>query len=387
MKTSNKNKTQDPIELPIYKGSVAIPANSFTPNSYRPYIVKDLLLARQVSMVAGESNLGKSAIVAGLAAHVAMGRDFGGMKVVRTAVLYVAAEDPEGVLERAYPYMSDAPDGAAIFSVLGEVPDMTDPREFSAFKDYVEQFVAHHDVERLLIVFDTFSLSIGDAEENHTPSMTKVIRHAHQLARSTGAHVLFVHHVGIGDKSRGRGSSAITASVDTLLMLEKAQDETGEVVMLHQRKQRRVRKGKPLAFRVKAFQAGIDQDGDVFTVPMAVPLSEDATLAVRKTQSTKRSEKPSASSARAAEVLGLLKKMAEKDPQKWHSRQRLGELVGGPFNEVRSNNDTLRKAVSRAVETLLKSGGIEQGICGGYRYVDPFAVIEENGEGEIPTLH
>lgn len=374
-------------KAPTFNGRAPVSANSFQINPNRPFIVKGLLLAGQVGMIAGEPNLGKSAIMACIASHVAMGRDMGDMKVKRAAVLYVAAEDPEGILERAYPYMHNAPDGAAAFEVLDIVPDLTDPREVKEFLKYAEAFRDYHQCDDLLIVFDTLNLSIGDADENSARDMSKVFRHAQAIAKSTGAHVLFIHHVGTNDKGKPRGSSAMTGTLDTLLTLLKAEDETGNAAMLLQKKQRRIRKGEALAFRVEAFEAGVDDDGDVFTVPMAVPFKHDASLVCTENQPRKSKGKPAVSSARADEVLRLLKGTAQHDPEKWFSQKEISTLVGGPFNEVRDKQDSLRKAVSRALTMLLKAGSIEKNAEGAYRYDSPDVLIEDEAPEVYATLH
>ena len=383
-----KNTTSSNVlSTPTFNGVSPVSANNFKINPNRPFIVKNLLLAAQVGMIAGEPNLGKSAITACIASCVAMGRDIGGMRVNRGAVLYVAAEDPEGILERAYPYMHNAPDGAAAFEVLDLAPDLTDPRAVKEFLAYAKAFQEYHECDYLLIVFDTLNLSIGDADENSARDMSRVFRHAQFIAKSTGAHVLFIHHVGTGDKGRPRGSSAMTATLDTLLTLEKAADESGTAAMLIQKKQKRIQKGDALAFRIKPYEAGIDDDGDIFTVPMAVPFKHDDSLNFTNNEKSKRSSKPSVSGERSAEVLRLLKGIAKHDARKWHTRKEIGELVSGPFNETRASSDNHRKAVSRALESLQNAGSVEKGECGGFRYSAAFEIIDDSTKNENPTLH
>lgn len=82
-------------------GRPLMSANAFQIDANRPYVVKHLLLARQVSMLCGAPNTGKSAVLACISAHVAMGRDFAEHRVRRAVVVYVAAEDPNGIGERA----------------------------------------------------------------------------------------------------------------------------------------------------------------------------------------------------------------------------------------------------------------------------------------------
>ena len=46
-------------KAPTFNGRAPVSANSFQINPNRPFIVKGLLLAGQVGMIAGEPNLGK----------------------------------------------------------------------------------------------------------------------------------------------------------------------------------------------------------------------------------------------------------------------------------------------------------------------------------------
>ena len=349
LQTNNLNQT------PTYDGHTPISANTFKVNLNRPFLVKGLLLEGQVGMIAGEPNLGKSAIMSCIASHVAMGRDMGDMKVNRAAVLYVAAEDPEGILERAYPFMKSAPEGAAAFEVLDKVPDLTDPRQVEMFVSFAQKFQHFHDSERLLIVFDTLNLSIGDADENSARDMSKVFKHAQFIAKMTGAHVLFIHHVGTSDKGRPRGSSAMTATLDTLLTLVKAEDGAGDAAMLLQKKQKRIRKGRSLAFRIEAFNAGVDEDGEAFTVPMAVPFKHDNSLAISETTSKQPAKNVLSSGPRISEVFRLMKSLAKHTPEQWFSQKEIAGLVGGPFNDIRDNQDTFRKALSRSLGSLVKA--------------------------------
>ncbi|NHM18011.1 AAA family ATPase [Tritonibacter mobilis] len=387
MRSNNKNHALRNESFEGIRRGALVSANRFSINPNRPYIVKNLLLAGQVGMIAGEPNLGKSAIMSCIASHVAMGRNMGSMKVKRAAVLYVAAEDPEGILERAYPFMHSAPDGAASFEVLDYAPDLTSEEEVHSFTDLACQFKARHEAENLLIIFDTLNLSIGDADENSARDMSKVFRNAQYIAKETGAHVLFIHHVGTSDKGRPRGSSAMTATLDTLLTLERAEDASGTVAMLNQKKQKRIRKGDSLAFRISSFEAGYDDDGELFTVPMAVPLKRDESLIDSQPVTAKQHQKSQAPGARLAEVLDRLKALAAHDGGKWHSRIEIGKLVSGPFNDVRDNRDTLRKAVARALDDLVKEKYVEHDGSGNYRYRAQSGEPDGSRGANQATLH
>lgn len=179
----------------------------------------------------------------------------------------------------------------------------------------------------------------------------------------------------------------MTATLDTLLTLERAEDASGTVAMLNQKKQKRIRKGDSLAFRISSFEAGYDDDGELFTVPMAVPLKRDESLIDSQPVTAKQHQKSQAPGARLAEVLDRLKALAAHDGGKWHSRIEIGKLVSGPFNDVRDNRDTLRKAVARALDDLVKEKYVEHDGSGNYRYRAQSGEPDGSRGANQATLH
>lgn len=104
-------------------------------------------------------------------------------------------------------------------------------------------------------------------------------------------------------------------------------------------------------------------------------------------QAKKSNGKPAVSNARAEEVLRLLKGTAKHDPEKWFSQKEITGLVGGPFNEIRDNQDTFRRAVSRVLAMLHKAGSIEKNADGAYRCASPVVQIEGEAPEAYATLH
>lgn len=370
-----------------FRGNIPVSANSFQISLNRPYIVKGLLLAGQVGMFAGPSNMGKSSISACLAAHVAMGREVGDMRVNRAAVIYVAAEDAEGIQERAYPFMKTAPKGTAPFEVFDMALDMQDQQEMEEFGEYATSFRDLWGCERLLIIVDTLNLSIGDGDENSARDMGVVIRNAQRLAKSTGAHVLFIHHVGTNDAGRPRGSSAMTANIDTLLTLQAAEGSGAEnAVFVVQKKQRRIPKGAPLAFRIEPFEVGLDEDGDLVSVPMAVPFTPGSSLVPAQTKKGGTTSKIDGANCKADDVLRVLKDLSAQNRAQWHSPTAIRDLTGSPFQDARKKSvDALRKAVKRALDGLTESGSIERNDAGQYRF--PMPLFECAEEPQKQSIH
>lgn len=375
----------DPNSFHSMLGRPLMSANHFKIDTSRPYVVKNLLLARQVSMLCGAPNTGKSAVLACISSHVAMGRDFAEHRVRRAAVVYVAAEDPNGIGERTYPYMSAAPQSTAPFYILDRSLNLRQPDEVSRFITELLELSAKAGIDNLLVILDTLNLCIGDGDENSARDMGQAIGSAQRIAQATGAHVLIAHHTGTQDKSRPRGSSAMNGNIDTMLVLHKADDSQPKgVVYITQEKQRNAKKGAPIAFQIVAFDAGLDSEGDEITVPMAVPYEPRSSLAPA---SSGRSKDRTAGSSgeRAADLKRVFEELAGIDGTAWHEAKSLGMRTGVPFNDVRDNADSLRVAVKRAIDALLKGKVIESAPDGkGYRLARPDTPAEEP---PAATLH
>lgn len=334
----------------------------------RPYLVKNLLHRQAVSLLCGPSNTGKSCVVASLAAHIALGRPIAGQRVARMPVLFVGAEDPGGIRDRAHPVLALAEETPEAFFILPRSLNLLDDQQVTFFLEGLNQTLPIAPHVGVFIVFDTLNLCIGDGDENSARDMGQAVSAAQWISRQTGGHVMLVHHTGVQDQSRPRGSTAIRSNVDTLLVLKRTEAKNGEeLVFLHQDKQRSMRKGGCVGFDLRAFQAGFDEDGELYSVPFAVPV-DHAEPAV----SPARPRQPSVAESRAAAVLDLLRGFAGERPAAWHPATAIGTAAAEcpPFTAARDNPDSLRKAVKRALDDLVKCGAVAQG-KGGYRLATP----------------
>lgn len=350
----------------LFLGQPLLSATAFKINLNRNYLAKGLLLASQVSILVGPPNTGKSSVVACLAASISMGRAVGDTRVKRAAVLYVAAEDPNGIAERAYGFFQTDPTDLAHFYIHGFPVNLADEDEMKAFCTEARRLRRDVGAERLLIVFDTLNLCIGDGDENSARDMSRVIGNAQRLARATRAHVMIVHHTSAADAGRPRGSTAMHGNADTLLVLRRAEGEQGEsLVLLTQEKQRSVQKGKPLVFSIAGLEVGEDEDGETITVPIARPSVSSSTLLPKVKEGRSGS---SDGEARAAEMWRILTELRLKAPGQFYDAKNLGGMAGETFDALRANPDSLRKAVRRALDSLTGEGKVEAGE-GGFRAV------------------
>lgn len=338
-----------------FMGEELISVNSLSGITSRDYLVKDLLLFGQVSMLAGPPNMGKTSIIASIAAHAALGDTLGNRKVAHAATLYVAAEDPQGVAERGAAVLKQRRTEALPFDIFPRSLDLTESSVMDWFGKAVGEYKARKSIDKLFIVFDTLNLCLGDGDENSSRDMGRAISNAQKIARNHNAHVMIVHHATHSDPEKPRGSSAMIGNCDTLLILNEAKTQTGEaVIAVHQRKQRSLIRGEPVLFKLAAVEVGHDTDGDPITMPVAMHCDEEAQIIV-----TSKPKDKKGIDNRAEHLLGLLRQKDIAHKGAFHPPQTVRDELSGPFQVLVLKPDSFRKAFARAREVLLNEKLIE----------------------------
>jgi hypothetical protein len=180
------------------------------------WLVEELLPRSGISALVAKPKVGKSTFSRALALAVARGEPFLGHEARQDLVFYLALEDKPSQVTRHFRAM-----GAS-----GEEP----VRIFAGIapQDAVAQLVGAARLERPdLIIVDTLQRLARVRDLNDYSGVTLAIEPLLQIARETGAHLLFTHH---GKKnSNGEvgdsilGSTAIFGSVDTALFLRRTE--------------------------------------------------------------------------------------------------------------------------------------------------------------------
>lgn len=353
-----RQKVQQPRK-PKVNGVYSKHLSEMSVSPDRPYIVKGMLLERQVSILAGPPNTGKSSVVGAILSQVSQGKGMGAMRVKKAVVFYVGAEDPDGIAFRAHGHF---PCLAAKKSVEFYVHDEPiDISRIAARDDLIEEMnltMASSVADHLLIVFDTLTLSIGDSDENLTSDMRRVIYNAQILARRTKAHVMFIHHTPTADETRLRGSSALNGNSDTVMILNAAEKNDARGVLLKPTKQRSIAKGEPVGFEMSEFDLGLDSDGDISTAPLALLAGDTSGWKPKK--ATGVGDKSNAE-LRRREVLRCLKELSDQGAcAQGITAKQLASVVGPPFDRDAMLPASLSKAVREALNALVQAGDVEK---------------------------
>jgi hypothetical protein len=184
------------------------------------WLIEDLLVCEEASVLAGNGGVGKSFITMALALAVA-GEDshFLGLPIKKHGpVLYVDEENSAALVLQRLNALGLTPAQRANIDYLwyAGVDIFNEPEKL------LEEAL---DLEPVLVVLDSLSrISIG-AEENSNTDMTKLMRLGLiPIARDTGAAVLLTHHT---DKEEvgPRGASAIRNAADQVISVKAAIDK------------------------------------------------------------------------------------------------------------------------------------------------------------------
>jgi len=237
-----------------------------------PYLVKGLLTAGTTSVLFGEPKTRKSFIALDLAAHIALGWEWCGHKVLQGAVVYIVAEGWHNINNRveAFFRQHDQTRGGVPLYIMQPVKFGGDG------KDDVEATVAaikERGIEPVMIVLDTLNRTmIGD--ENSTKEMSQFIRRVDAIRDKTKAHILIIHHTGKNPERGARGSSALKGAVDTEALVERQED----LSVLSVQVQRDLPEDFRQSFEAKQIEVGEDEDGDKITSLVVLPTDREPEL-------------------------------------------------------------------------------------------------------------
>lgn len=242
----------------------ACPACDISARLDRPYLVKGWLDRGTVSVIYGPSNVGKSFLALDIAHHVAKGREWGGRRVVRSRVLYIAAEGGDSFGNRVAGL-----DGPEFWVLSRPVTMIGKASDAMPLSEMVTHLAATGGQRFELIIFDTLARVMGAGDENTAPDIAELIDNLDHLRRATGAHVMLIHHSG-KDLTRGaRGHSSLRAAIDTEIVL--ARDDATGLITATLDKQRDGPTGLKFNYTLRQVDLGRDQDGDAVTTCVVEP--------------------------------------------------------------------------------------------------------------------
>jgi KaiC/GvpD/RAD55 family RecA-like ATPase len=294
----------------------------------------------------GETGGGKTFCASSMANAIVTGTPWFGHAVAQGSVFVIAGEGHNGIARRLAGWQAHT--GIS----LREKPLYISNRsaaflnEESAEKvtDAIAEIADQAGVKPVLIVVDTLARNYG-GDENSTQDMQKFVDAMDALRHAWSATVMIVHHTGLTEKTRSRGSGALKCALDHEFQIVK--HETGGIDLIcHKMKE------GPNA-KTKHFDLVSVQAGDIQS---AVLVEADA----EAPRSIIKGPKLSPQKRRALDVL---RDCIIDKGQKRHVRKNMPQVDCCTLEEFRSaamlanlsaadQPDDQRRAINRVIEQL-----------------------------------
>lgn len=336
------DKAEVTIDAPKAQRFAVVSAAAFAVGKPLTWLVKGVLPKAVLGVLFGESGAGKSFAVVDMAADIALGASWRGMRTTRARVVYVVAEGATGfrlrlqaLCQRRGLQLEQLPIG-----VIADAPNLMEKQDAI---DVAKAIVAAGGAD--LVIVDTFAQVMPGGNENAGEDVGRVLKHCRGIHTATGAMVLLVHHSG-KDASRGaRGWSGLKGATDVEL----------EVVRVDERRSLTVSKmkdgpgeGKEYSFRLNTVVLGLDADQEEITSCVVEPTEDRG---VRKVAQMKLGEYERAVLDAAEELSGVANEAVPLDQILAHAVS-LVPFEGDPAADRRRDN------VKRAANNLVDKKGL-----------------------------
>jgi len=213
-----EDRSRDKVQfLHIYADNVQDPT----------WLIPNVIPARGVGMIYGESGSYKSFLALDMALCLAFGiPGQWGAPPVKNDVLFLAGEGPVATAKKRWPAWMEW-QGIEFrndhrFLIKDRVPFYTDSEGWENVKADIGELKA----KPSLIVIDTLTRLITGMDENSAKDASMITNFMEQLARYYECFVLAIHHTGKDQNKGARGSSAFYANMDAVISTKLRQGGT-----------------------------------------------------------------------------------------------------------------------------------------------------------------
>jgi hypothetical protein len=220
------------------------------------FLIEEVLTESGLSMLWGRSGAMKSFVALDMAMCVATGTSWHGKATRQGLVIYVAAEGSHGLGRRAIGWRKtrgrDLP--SPLFKLI--------PHSVALTSDDLDAMVTAilnlGGKPPALIIIDTLARTFGTGDENKQADMNAYVTAADRLREATGANVMIVHHSGVHEDKRERGSNVLRGAADTVIKVSRKDDNLDIINAGPEGKQKDAEEFKTIKLRTAkvAFEQG-----------------------------------------------------------------------------------------------------------------------------------
>jgi phage/plasmid primase-like uncharacterized protein len=239
------------------------------------YLIKHYLPSRSFGVLFGASGSYKSFHALSWAIHIALGRDWNGHKVQQGSVLYVAGEGGIGVPRRIKGLADTYNDGKPINGLhrLDHAVSMNCIDQVNHLVETLTHYMEYTKEQFSLIVLDTLARCFK-GDENRTEDMGAFVSACDYLKTKLNLSILVVHHSGVTDKDRARGSSALRAASDFEYRVERINDSTPKLLLSSTKSKDEVENASQ-SFTLEEMSLFTDSDGDEVTTLVVSDIGQE----------------------------------------------------------------------------------------------------------------
>jgi putative DNA primase/helicase len=315
-------------------------------------LVEGLMTIGSSVVVYGDSNSGKTFWALSVATAIATGTDCYGRKTDPGLVVYLASEAPASIRSRMQAIKKFH--GCTLENLAMVPVPMNFYNGDQDAHDVIELVRAIEQIkgQRVrLIIGDTLARMSAGANENSGEDMGPVMARFDQVAQSTGAALMIIHHNGKDAAKGARGWSGIRAHIDTEIEVTE-KEGTRSVTVTKQREL--PSKGDTIYFKLEIIEMGITKFCGAATTCVAIPDDEAATTKPQK-KPTKHDE-----NNRTIERAWWSSGAETRDGFPYISRSALREmLVRDGMAERTAKNKTEASRPEGIIAQLLNAGVLQ----------------------------
>ena len=315
-------------------------------------LVEGLMTIGSSVVVYGDSNSGKTFWALSVATAIATGTDCYGRKTDPGLVVYLASESPSSIRSRMQAIKKYH--GCNLENLAMVPVPMNFYNGDQDAQDVIELVRAIEQIKGKrvrLIIGDTLARMSAGANENSGEDMGPVMARFDQVAQSTGAALMIIHHNGKDAAKGARGWSGIRAHIDTEIEVTE-KEGTRSVTVTKQREL--PSKGDTIYFKLEIIEMGTTKFGGAATTCVAIQ-DEDSNATKPHKKPTQHDE-----NMRIVERAWWSSGAEEREGLPYVSRSALRELmVKDGMAERTAKNKTEASRSDSIIAQLLNAGILE----------------------------
>lgn len=183
------------------------------------YLYRDLLPPESILIAFGAAKSGKTHAIVDMTMHGAHGMHWHGHVLTRPLrIAYLAGEGHMGLRTRLHAWRRHH-----ATELRGDMRIMPEALSLAGRLQDVIEVLRPYAPD--VIVTDTLNAYFGGGDENSTQDMTAFVAAIRRLRDELHCAIIVIHHTGLADATRERGSSVLRAAADVIVQV--ARDEGG----------------------------------------------------------------------------------------------------------------------------------------------------------------